>query len=448
MNNEPSLTSPHTRRHFLQGSGTLAIGGALLPYITVKERGFAANSDTLKVGLVGCGGRGTGAASQALNADPNVVLHAVGDVHDDKLQVSLKSLREEASIGSRVKVTPETTFIGLDSYKKVLDSGVDVVLLATPPGFRPFHLRAAIEAGKHVFCEKPMATDAPGVRSVMASAKLAKEKKLALVSGFCWRYNFAEREMMKRIHDGQIGDPMSLYTVYNTGALWVNPRKPTQTDLQYQLRNWYYFTWLSGDHIVEQAVHSIDKMAWAMKDEPPVKCVAHGGRQVRTGPDYGHIFDHFSAVYEYANGARGYHFCRQQPGCASDNSDYIIGTKAVARIKAFGPLTIVGGGNNWKYAGERPNMYQVEHNELFASIRSGNPLNDGEWMARSTMTAIMGRMAAYTGQELTWEQALNSEENLTKQACGQEGKEGDPEFRWDMKLFVPPVAMPGQTRFA
>ena len=447
MNFEPSFSSPQSRRHFLKGSTTFAVGSALLPYISVKENAFAANSDTLKVGLIGCGGRGSGAASQALNADPNVVLHAVGDMHEDKLQTCLKSLREDATIGSRVKVTPETTFIGLDAYKKVLESGVDVVLLATPPGFRPFHLRAAVEAGKHIFCEKPMATDAPGVRSVMASAKLAKEKKLALVAGFCWRYNFGERELMKRVHGGEIGDPMSLYTVYNTGALWVNPRKPGQTDLQYQLRNWYYFTWLSGDHIVEQAVHSIDKMAWAMQDAKPVKCVAHGGRQVRTGPDYGHIFDHFSVVYEYASGARGYHFCRQQPGCASDNSDYFIGTKGVAKIKAFGPLTI-SGGNAWKFSGERPNMYQVEHNELFASIRKGQPLNDGEWMAQSTMTAIMGRMAAYTGQEITWEQALNSEENLTKQAVGQEGKEGDPEFRLDLKMYVPPVAIPGQTKFA
>jgi len=447
MNSEPNFSSPQSRRHFLQSSGTLAVGGALLPYISVKENAYAANGDTLKVGLIGCGGRGTGAASQALNADPNVVLHAMGDLHDDKLQVSLKSLKEEASISSRVKVTPETTFLGLDAYKKVLSSGVDVVLLATPPGFRPFHLKAAVEAGKHIFCEKPMATDAPGVRSVMASAKLAKEKKLALVAGFCWRYNNGERELMKRIHGGEIGTPMSLHTVYNTGALWVNPRKPGQTDMQYQLRNWYYFTWLSGDHIVEQAVHSIDKMAWATQDAVPVKCVAHGGRQVRTGPDYGHIFDHFSVVYEYANGARGYHFCRQQAGCASDNSDYFVGTKGTARIKAFGPLTIVGE-KPWKFSGDRPNMYQVEHNELFASIRKGEPLNDGPWMAQSTLTAIMGRMAAYTGQEITWEQALNSEENLTKQALGQEGKEGDPEFRLDMKLFVPPVAIPGQTKFA
>ncbi len=447
MNFQSGSDIPHSRRQFLKGSTTFAVGGALAPYILVKPKLHAANSETLKVGLIGCGGRGTGAASQALNADKNVMLTAMGDIFDDRLQGSLKSLKGEEAIRSKIAVNPETTFIGLDAYKKVLASGVDVVLLATPPGFRPFHLKAAIEAGKHVFCEKPMATDAPGLRSVMASVQMAREKKLSLVAGFCWRYNAGERELMKRVHGGEIGEPMAVETVYNTGSLWVHPRKPEWTDMQYQMRNWYYFTWLSGDHIVEQAVHSLDKMAWAMKDVPPLKCVAHGGRQARTGKDYGHIFDHFSVVYEYPNGARGYHSCRQQSGCAQANADHINGTKGIARINAFGPLTITGA-NPWRFSGERPNMYQVEHDELFASIRNGQPLNDGDRMSRSTMIAIMGRMAAYTGQEITWEQALNSEENLTKQAVGQEGKEGDPEFRWDLKLYEAPVAIPGLTKFA
>ena len=425
----------------------MALGGALAPYILVKPKLFAANSETLKVGLIGCGGRGTGAASQALNADKNVMLTAMGDIFDDRLQGSLKSLKAEEAIRSKISVTPETSFIGLDAYKKVLESGVDVVLLATPPGFRPFHLKAAIEAGKHVFCEKPMATDAPGVRSVMATVQMAKQKKLSVVAGFCWRYNSGERALMKRIHGGDIGEPMAVQTIYNTGSLWVHPRKPEWTDMQYQMRNWYYFTWLSGDHIGEQAVHSLDKMAWAMKDVPPLKCVAHGGRQARTGKDYGHIFDHFSVVYEYENGARGFHSCRQQAGCAQDNADHIIGTKGIARIKAFGPLTITGA-TPWRFSGDRPNMYQVEHDELFASIRNGQPLNDGDRMSSSTLIAVMGRMAAYTGQEITWDQALNSKEDLTKQAVGQEGKDGDPEFRWDLKLYEAPVAVPGLTQFA
>lgn len=442
----PSESRGTNRRGFLKRSSFLAAGAAAVPYIHVAPRTFAANSETLKVGLVGCGGRGTGAASQALHGDRNVVLHAMGDVFEDRLKGSLEQVKREHP--ERTMVTPDTMFLGFDAIDKVLASGVDVVLLATPPGFRPYHLKKCVEAGKHVFTEKPMATDGPGVRMVLEAAAVAKQKRLAMTSGFCWRYNPAEREMMKRIHDGQIGTPMALQTTYNTGSLWVNPRKPGWSDMTYQLRNWYYFTWLCGDHIVEQAVHSLDKMQWAMKDQPPVKCVAHGGRQVRTGADFGHIFDHFSVVYEFADGARGYHACRQQPNTASDNSDYLIGTKGVATIKAFGPLMITGE-KPWRLRNREgmANMYQVEHDEMYASIRSGNPINDGVWMAHSTLVGIMGRMAAYTGQEITWEQALNSQENLAKWVTNQEQAAGDPVFSWDMPLRVPPVAMPGQTKF-
>lgn len=431
---DPSLSGPALpRRDFLKRSSSLLAVSAAAPYLALSRPGLAADSETIKVGLVGCGGRGSGAADQAMKADPKVMLTAMGDVFGDRLDNSLKALRQSG--GDKVQVTPESSFIGLDAYKKVIESGVDVVLLCTPPGFRPAHLRAAIEAGKHVFCEKPMAVDGPGVRSVLESAAKAKEKNLGLASGFCWRSNLGERALMRRVHDGQIGEPMALHTTYNTGPIWVKPRKPGQTDLEYQLRNWYYYTWLSGDHIAEQAVHSIDKMAWAMRDVPPERCVAHGGRQVRTGPEYGHIYDHFSVVYEYANGARGFHFCRQQAGCATDNSDYFIGTKGIARIKAFGPLSITGQ-NPWKFSGERPDMYQVEHDEFFASIRKGQPLNHGTWMAHSTLLAVMGRMAAYTGQIVTWEQALNSEEKL-----------GPEQLDWNAPLPEPPVAMPGVTQF-
>jgi predicted dehydrogenase len=269
-----------------------------------------------------------------------------------------------------------------------------------------------------------------------------------MTSGFCWRYNPAERQIMRRIQDGQIGTPMALQNTFNTGFLWVKPRQPNWNDMTYQLRNWYYFTWLSGDHLVEQAVHSIDKMQWAMKDETPVSCVAHGGRQVRTGSDFGHIFDHFSVVYQYANGARGYHFSRQQANTADSNADYFIGTRGVAQIVAFGPLTITGE-NPWRLRSREglANMYQVEHDEMFASIRNGEPINDGEWMARSTLAAIMGRMAAYTGREITWEQALHSQEHLAKWMTWQEEQPGDPEFHWDMALREPTVAIPGQTKF-
>jgi predicted dehydrogenase len=424
-----------TRREFLKTSAL--VGGALAAPAILPGRLFAKdNSETLRVGLIGCGGRGSGAASQALNADKNVALVAMGDAFEDRLENSLKNLR--ASHAEKVTVTPEKCFVGLDAYQKVIDSGVDVVILATPPGFRPAHLKAAVAAGKHIFCEKPMATDAAGVRSVLATAEVAKQKKLSLVAGFCYRYNNGVRAIMQQIHDGSIGEIRALYTTYNTGYVWSPfSRQPDWTDMKYQVKNWYYYTWLSGDHITEQAVHSLDKMAWAVKDVPPIKCVAHGGRQVRTAPEFGNIFDHFSVVYDYPNGVRGFHFSRQQNGCFNDNSDYFMGGDGVAHIvRAFSGPFVVKGKTNWRFKEDKPSdMYQNEHDELFASIRNGKPINDGVRMAHSTLLAIMGRMAAYTGQEVTWEQALNSKEDLLPQ-----------QMTWEAPVSVLPVAMPGETK--
>jgi predicted dehydrogenase len=442
-----------TRRDFLKSS---ALAGAALaapailqgcagkspasarPAAAAPEKlARAENSSPLKIGLVGCGGRGSGAADQALTADKGAVLTAMGDAFEDRLQTSLKNL--QTNHADSVKVTPDHCFVGLDAYQKVIDSGVDVVLLATPPGFRPQHLKAAIAAGKHVFTEKPMATDAPGVRSVLASAEEAKAKGLSLVAGFCYRYSDGVRAIMQQVHDGAIGEVRALYTTYNTGSVWPPfARQADWTDLQYQVKNWYYYSWLSGDHIVEQAVHSLDKMAWVMRDEPPVKCVAHGGRQVRTGPEFGNIFDHFSVVYDYPNGVRGFHFSRQEAGCFSDNSDCFMGSDGVARIvRAFSGPYVVEGKNKWRFHEDKAtDMYQNEHDEFFASIRSGKPINDGVRMAYSTLIAIMGRMAAYTGQEITWEQALNSQQSLVPADCS-----------WSTPAPSMPVAMPGQTKF-
>jgi myo-inositol 2-dehydrogenase / D-chiro-inositol 1-dehydrogenase len=426
-----------SRRSFLKTSTAAALGGALsAPLILGTKSSAASPGDTIRVGLIGCGGRGSGAAKQALNADKNVVLTSMADTFSDRLEGSLKSLKSDPEVGERVNVKPDNCFLGLDAYQKVIDSGVDVVILATPPGFRPTQLKAAIQADKHVFCEKPMATDAPGVRSVLETVAEAKRRKRAIVAGFCWRYNLAERAGFEQVHNGAIGDIKAIYGTYNTGSLWSKKRQPGWTDLEWQIRNWLYFTWLSGDHLVEQAVHTVDKMAWAMRDEPPLKAIAHGGRQVRTSPDYGHIFDHFEVVYEYPNDVRGFIFCRQQANCANDNSDTIWGTKGMARILGFTKPPFVKGETNWSYKGPRPDMYQVEHNELFASIRKGEPINNGVRMARSTMLAIMGRMAAYTGKEITWEEALNSQENLHPE-----------KLAWDMSLPVPPVATPGKTNF-
>ncbi len=424
-----------SRRDVLKMAG-LAIAGSTFPSIIIPNRSFAGvNSETLKVGLVGCGGRGSGAASQALSADKNVVLHAVADIFPDKMEASLANLQKVH--GDKAKVDPSRKFLGFDAFQKLLDSGVDVVLLATPPHFRPAHLTAAIEAGKHVFCEKPIAVDAPGVRKVLEAAKLAKQKNLSLMSGFCWRYHEPKRESFGRILDGAIGDINTIYNTYNTGTLWSFPRKDGWTDAEFQLRNWMYYTWLAGDHIVEQAVHSIDMMSWAMGGKLPVSVVGTGGRQVRTDALFGHIYDHFAITYEYDNGAKGFHFSRQQANC--DNSYLVesLGTKGRAIVDCAKKVHKISGRRNWEYKGKENNMYQTEHDELFASIRNGKPINDGEYMSHSSLLAIMGRMSAYTGKRITWEEALNSNEKL-----------GPDTYSWDMKVPMEPVARPGYTPFS
>jgi predicted dehydrogenase len=303
-------------------------------------------------------------------------------------------------------------------------------LLCTPPHFRPQHLRAAVDAGKHVFCEKPVAVDAPGVRSVLETCEQAKQKNLSVVSGLCYRYDLGKRELMKRVHDGAIGDIQSIHTTYLTGTLWYHPRKEGWSDMEWQVRNWLYFTWLSGDHNVEQHVHSLDKAAWVMQDEPPVACVGIGGREVRKESQWGNIYDHFGVTYEYENGVKVFAFCRQMLGCHNDTNDHVIGTKGSATVMR----PTITGSEKWQHRGRAPDMYQQEHNELFAAIRAGKPINNGLYMARSTMLAIMGRMAAYTGQRVTWQDAMNSQERL-----------GPETYEWG-GAPEPIVAVPGVTK--
>ncbi|MBI3467564.1 MAG: Gfo/Idh/MocA family oxidoreductase [Planctomycetes bacterium] len=428
----PDTRSLPSRRDFLRSSTAVAIAGSLVGTLSLSRSAHAAGDDLLRVGLIGCGGRGTGAAAQALNADDNVKLVAMGDTFGDHLQKSLANLQKQSALAGKIDVPPERQFVGFDAYKQVLDCGVDVVLLTTPPHFRPSHLKAAIDAGKHVFCEKPVAVDAPGVRSVLATCEEAKRKNLAVVSGLCWRYHTGKRETFKQIHDGAIGDIVAMQVSYNTGGLWMHARQPHWSDMEWQLRNWLYFTWLSGDHNVEQHVHSLDKAAWAMHDEPPVRAIGLGGRQVRTAAEFGHIFDHHAVVYEYANGVKLFAFCRQQDGCAVEVNDYFFGTKGRCDVMKHR----ITGEKEWRYQGAESNMYQNEHNELFASIRNGTPINNGLYMSRSTMLAILGRMATYTGQVITWDQAMASQEDLTP-----------PSYEFG-PLPTPPVAMPGITRFA
>jgi predicted dehydrogenase len=431
-NGNPETTD---RRSFLRTSGLVALGSTL-----AYQSGFAAQILTgaskaqIKVGLIGCGGRGTGAAAQALQADPGVVITALGDVFEDRLEEAHAALLEVSK--DRVKVDKKNRFIGFDAYQKVIDSGVDVVLLTTPPNFRPDHLTAAINAGKHIFCEKPVAVDAPGVRKVLAAAKKAKEKNLSIVSGFCFRYDANNRKAFGKVLSGDVGEIRSVSTFRNGGGLWSKPRQPGWTDMTFQLRNWYYYNWLSGDFIVEQAVHSIDMMQWAMGDRLPVKATGTGGRQARVDPIYGNVYDHFAIEYEYADGAKGYHFCRQQEGTSGRNSVDVMGADGSAFF-AIGNKYEITGKNKWQGGAERNNMYQTQHNELFAAIRSGKPVNDGEWMANSSMLAVLGRMVGYSGQTITWDQAFNSNHEL--------GPKID-EYTWDLKWKTAPVAIPGVTK--
>lgn len=419
------------RREFLK-TGAAIVGGSLAFNLGLRSNVHAAGSDIIRVGLVGCGGRGTGAAAQALNADPQARLVAMGDTFQDRLEGSLQNLRKQ-TVGEKVQVNDDQKFVGFDAYKQVI-AACDVVLLASPPHFRPMHLKAAVEAGKHVFAEKPVAVDAPGVRSVIETCAKAKEKNLAVVSGLCWRYDHGMRATFEQIHKGTAGEVVAMQCSYNTGGLWNHPRKPEWTDMEWQVRNWLYFTWLSGDFNVEQHVHSLDKMAWAMQDEPPVECSATGGRQTRIAPEYGNIFDHMAVVYEYKNGVKAFARCRQQDGCANDVSDHVFGTKG--RVDIFKhKIVSLDGKLLWKFDGEKGNMYQTEHNDLFASIRSGNPINNGNYMAKSTLMGIMGRMAAYTGKTITWDQALSSKEDLKP-----------PAYEWG-PISTPPIAMPGLTPF-
>jgi myo-inositol 2-dehydrogenase/D-chiro-inositol 1-dehydrogenase len=419
------------RRGFLAGGSALAISAGMPALL----KGQAA---PIKIGLVGCGGRGTGAAAQALKADDGSRLVAVADIERERVEDSLTRLKRAMGVqASKVAVEEGNIFLGLNAYQKVIEAGVDVVLLATPPGFRPQHLRAAVEAGKHIFCEKPIAVDAQGVRSVLETAKLAKEKNVSLVSGFCWRYSNYIRETFERVAGGAIGEIVAYYATYYTSP--VKPMPPAATrpegisDVEWMIRNWYNFTWLSGDGLVEQAIHSADKIAWAMKDQPPVSCVAVGGRQIPA--EGGNIYDHFEVNYLYPNNVRAFLGCRQIEGCHNENSDYIMGTKGVCTI-GRGPMPRIEGETRWVFSGAKNDMYQAEHDHLFASIRQGRAVNDGEWMATSTMLGIMGRMAAYTGQQITWEQALNSQEKLFPD-----------ELVWEGTVAVPPMALPGKTKF-
>ena len=418
-----------SRRQFIGTAAVTATAAA------IARGAFAGGDDAIKVGLVGCGGRGTGAASQALHADSNVKLTAMADVFDGSIDRSLKALAADAEIAGKVSVPPERRFVGFDAAQRLIDSGVDVVLLATPPHFRPMHLKAAVAAGKHVFAEKPVAVDAPGVQSVIETCEAAKAKGLCVVSGLCLRNSDGFRETVQRLHDGAIGKIHTLMANDYRGPIWVKPREPGETGMHWQVRNWYYFTWLSGDFNVEQHIHFLDVCAWLLKEEYPTAAVGMGGRQVRTGPEFGNIYDHHSVVYEYAGGRKCFSQCRQQPGCHGDMSVQVIGTRGRADIAEH--RVTINGEKPWRFRGETNDLYQAEHDDLFASIRSGKPLNHGPYMANSTLMAIQGRLATYTGQTVTWKAAQESREDLSP-----------PSYDWTGTLPTPSIATPGVTQLS
>ena len=431
-----------SRRDFLQKAAVS--GAAAYGALSLARGAHAAGSDVIKIGLIGCGGRGSGAAANAMNAGKDVRLVAMGDIFADRLQDSrgrLKKMYPDQAI-----VDDEHSFVGFDAYQKVIDSGIDVVLIAGASHFHPIHLKAAVAAGKHIFCEKPHGIDVPAMKMAMEAAEEAKKKNLCLVSGLCWRYDLGVRETMKRIHDGQIGDIVAINETYICGPYILRERKPEWNEWEYQFQNWYHFNWLSGDQTAQQLIHSTDKASWALGDVPPVKAWGMGGRQVCVEPKYGDQFDHHAVVYEYANGVRVFGFCRDILGCHSETTDVIFGTKG----RAFLPGSPhIEGEKPWHYRaggaskGPAPNMYDVEHKEMFAAIRAGKTVNNSNYMFTSTMLATLAQMVCYTGQEITWEQAMQSKLTFLL-----------PRYAWDATAPVKPeangqyaTAMPGLTQF-
>lgn len=428
------------RRNFIRtAAGTAAVAGTFMG----AARGEGVDpSKKLKVGFVGTGGRGTGAASQALSADDNIVLHAVGDVFQDKIDTSLQQLGKDKKLEGKIDVPKDRQFVGLDSYKRVLDSDVDVVILATTPGFRPLHLRAAVEAGKHIFAEKPMAVDAAGARHCLESLKMAEGKPISIVAGFCWRYSPSRIAAYKKVmEEGMIGDVVSVYATYYSGHskpyTGDSLRKDGMSDIEWQIRNWYNYTWLGGGGLVEQAVHSVDKIAWVMGDKPPISCRSTGGLAAPQGG--GNIFDHYHVAFEYPNNVWCHLGSRKTPGCFNENADYVRGTKGtlVLGIGADPYIVDNNGDQLWRYRKPRTgeqNMYQVEHDVLFKSIRTGEHVNDGARMVNSSMMAIMGRMSAQTGKLVTWEEAMAANEDLFP---------NEENLTWDQSYKPHGVPVPG-----
>ena len=417
-----------SRREFVKTSAVVAAGAVTVGALAERAKTPRDRLDVIHVGVIGCGGRGTGAAVNALDADERVRIVALADVFANRLTGSRDHL---AGRGERSTVSEDRCFTGFDAYEKLLElEEIDLVVLATPPHFRPMHFAAAVAAGKHVFMEKPVAVDPAGVRTVIAAADAAERAGLSVVAGTQRRHEACYLEAMRRLGAGELGDLVTARCYWNQGGLWVKEPQPGWSDMEWQLRNWLYFTWASGDHIVEQHVHNLDVCNWAFGSHP-VSAMGMGGREVRTDPKYGHIFDHFAIEYVYADGRRMQSFCRQIDGCATRVEEHLVGTAGTATLRSG--FARFEGGSDWRFKGQQRNPYEQEHVDLIASMDGGTYLNEGRRIAESTLTAIMGRMSAYTGKEVTWEQAMQSTLDLS------------PERYAFGPMPVPPVAVPGKT---
>jgi len=433
-----------SRRDFLKASTAIAASASVLGNLNMSSGAFAGGDDTIRVGLIGAGGRGRGAASQALSTEGNVKLVAVADAFSDRLEEGLEYVKKEMAkrkTPERVAVDEAQKFVGFDAYQKVIDSDVDLVILATPPGFRPIHFEAAVNAGKHIFMEKPVAVDGPGIRQVLAAAKVAKEKGLAVGVGLQRHHQYPYLEAVERVHNGDIGKIISMRCYWNSSGVW-DPRKTREEcsgEMEYQMRNWYYYNWLCGDHIVEQHIHNLDVCNWLIGDHP-VRAEGMGGRLVRTDKKYGEIFDHHAVEYVYADGTRTFSQCRHMPNTKNRVTEHAHGTRGTVDLGGRSPE--IKGEVNWKYKGDSPDPYQVEHDDLFAAIRSGTPYSEAVNGAHATLTSIIGRMATYSGKVIEWDQALNSNLSLMPER-----------FAWDAapptlpdENGVYPIPQPGLTR--
>jgi myo-inositol 2-dehydrogenase / D-chiro-inositol 1-dehydrogenase len=437
---QPVVCRLTSRREFLKHSGVAATGAALAGGLSVARTAHAAGDDLVRVALIGCGGRGVGAAVNAVaNAGhANVKVVALADAFQDRVDFAEQALTKR--FPEKVDVPDERKFVGLDCHVGALGAGVDVVLLCGPPGFRPEQFEAAVKAGKHVFMEKPVATDSPGVRRIMAANEEAKRKNLAVAVGHHLRHEVKHQEAIARIHEGAIGELCYTRAYFNSTGVWVRPRQPDQTEMQYQTRNWYYFTWLSGDHIVEQHVHDLDVCNW-MANAIPVEANGMGGRQVRTGKDVGEIFDHHFVEFTYANGLRMFSQCRHQPGCWNSFSEHAHGTKGYVNIQGHGGAEMVVGEDRVRWD-RGPDGHQVEMDVLFQKIAAGQPHNEGDYGATSTMTAILGRMATYSGKIVKWDEALASNIELVPRQLSWDADPG-PKPGPD---GIYPCAIPGVTQ--